>query len=213
MQNRTGLRLSMGNRGRLDVSVHVRGKTTHSSRPQLGLSAIEGANEVINRLKRLNWPDQHPILGGRQAVVYKVRYEPVLPHTLPSDAYLTIDRRLIPGDTLETATDEIRAVIGDMAPYEVRITQGVAMLPALVEPEHAGVQALQAANRAVRGQPAETFYGQGTFDAGGPCARGVPTVMYGASGGDWPTGIDYVPLSALETEARVLAFFILRQLM
>ena len=44
------------------------------------------------------------ILGGRQAIVYKIRYEPVAPHTLPSDAYLTVDRRLLPGDVPHAVT-------------------------------------------------------------------------------------------------------------
>jgi acetylornithine deacetylase/succinyl-diaminopimelate desuccinylase-like protein len=209
LQNRTGLRLSLGNRGRLDVHVHLRGKAAHSSMPQAGLSAIDGAAEVVARLKQLRWAEHHPLLGQRQAVVYQVRYAPLAPHTLPSDAYLTIDRRLLPGDELGAALEEIRAVIGDMSPYEVTVSPGTAMLPALVEPEHPGVQALQAANLAVRGRAAETFYGQGSFDAGGLCAQGVPTVMFGASGGDWPLGVDFVPLADLEAEALILARLIL----
>ncbi len=209
----TKLKISLGNRGRIDIDVHIQGKVTHSSTPQEGLSAIEGANEIINRLKKLSWPDRHPLLGGRHAIVYKLRYEPIAPHTLPSDAFLTIDRRLISGDDPEVATQEIREVIGDLTPYRVEVRSGVYMLPALVDPEHPGVQALQTAHTAVCGDKAETVYGQGTFDAGGPCALGIPTVMYGASGGVWPTGEDFVPLSAVETEARVLAHFILSQLL
>ena len=208
----TGLRVSLGNRGRVDMSVHVEGKLTHSSAPHLGLSAIEGAHEVITRLRRLSWPDTHPLLGGRHAIVYKIRYEPVAPHTLPSDAYLTVDRRLLPGDDPEAATAEVRAILGDLAPYRVRVERGVYMLPALVAGDLQDVRALQAANVAVRGREAETFYLGGTFDAGGPCAQGVPTVMYGASGGVWPVGPDFVAISAVETEARVLARLILDQL-
>ena len=208
----TDLKLSLGNRGRVDVRVHVTGKVSHSSRPDLGLSAIDGAAEVIQRLKGLTWPDRHPILGGRHAVVYKIRYEPLAPHTLPSDAYLTIDRRLLPGDDPAAVPDEIRAAIGDLAPWSARVEGDVYMLPALVDADNPGVQALQAANRRVRGREAETYHGLGTFDAGGPCMLGVPTVMYGASGGEFPVGIDFVPISAVETEARVLAHLILDQL-
>jgi acetylornithine deacetylase/succinyl-diaminopimelate desuccinylase-like protein len=208
----TGLRLSLGNRGRVDIDVHVTGKATHSSAPQDGLSAIEGANQIINRLKELAWPKLHPILGGRHALVYKLRFEPLFPHTLPSDAYLSIDRRLLPGDDPEHATAEVRDIIGDLSPCDVTVERGVYMLPALVDPEHPGVLALQAANQVVRGAPAETYYGQGTFDAGGPCALGVPTVMYGASGGVGLLGPDFVAVSALETEARVLAHLILSEL-
>ena len=208
----TDLAISLGNRGRVDVRVHVHGKASHSSRPDLGLSAIDGASEVVDRLKRISWPDRHPILGGRHAIVYKIRYEPLAPHTLPSDAYLSVDRRLLPGDDPADAAREVRDAIGDLSPYRVTVEQDVYMLPALVEPDHPGVRALQAANLAIRGREAETLYGQGTFDAGGPCALGVPTVMYGASGGEFPTGVDFVPISAVETEARVLARLILDQL-
>ena len=208
----TDLTCSIGNRGRVDVAIHVHGKTTHSSIPQEGLSAIEGAHEVIQRLKQLAWPDHHPLLGERHAVVYKIRFEPLAPHTLPSDAYLVVDRRLLPGDDPDTATEEIRAVIGDLAPYQVTITRDVFMLPALVDPDDAGIQALQEANQAMCGHQAKTYYEPGTFDAGGLVGRGVPTVMYGASGGVGLMGVDFVPISAVEKEARVLAHLILSQL-
>jgi acetylornithine deacetylase/succinyl-diaminopimelate desuccinylase-like protein len=208
----TGLVISLGNRGRVDVLVHVQGKVSHSSAPDKGLSAIDGAHQVIARLKTLSWPDRHPLLGGRHAIPYKVRYEPEAPHTLPSDAFITIDRRLLPGDDPTAATEEIRAAIGDLSPYRVTVTEDVHMLPALVDAEHPGVRALQGAHAAHHGQQAPTRHGQGTFDAGGPCALGVPTVMYGASGGQYPTGVDFVTIADVEAEARVLARLILNEL-
>lgn len=212
LQIDTGQAISLGNRGRVDVDIHVRGVATHSSAPQNGLSAIDGAHEVITRLRQLRWMDTHPLLGGRHAVVYKVKYEPLAPHTLPSDATLTVDRRLLPGDDPDAAADEIRAAIGDVAPYSLEVERGVYMLPALVDPEHPGVRALQQAHAAIHSHPAQTQYGQGSFDAGGPCAAGVPTVMYGAGGGVGLLGADFVPISAVVDEARVLATLILNQL-
>jgi acetylornithine deacetylase/succinyl-diaminopimelate desuccinylase-like protein len=209
LQVDTGLGVSLGNRGRVDVAVHVRGRASHSSAPHLGLSAIEGAAEVVRRLRALSWPDRHPLLGGRHAVPYKVRFEPVAPHTLPSDAYIVVDRRLLPGDDLDVAADEIRAAIGDMAPYEVTTMRDVFMLPALVDSANTGVQALLRSHRAVCGRMPATSYGQGSFDAGGLVAHGVPAVMYGCGGGDGLLGADFVPVSAVETEARVLAHLIL----
>jgi len=212
IQMGTDLTLSLGNRGRVDINVHVKGKATHSSTPQEGLSAIAGATEVVNRLRQLEWADRHPLLGGRQALVYKMRFEPIAPHTLPEDAYLTIDRRLLPGDDPGAATREILDALGDMAPYEVEVETGVLMWPALVDPELDWVQALKSAHETVVGSEPQTVYGQGTFDAGGPCRLGVPTVMYGASGGVWPAGPDFVPISAVQAEAEVLATLILDQL-
>lgn len=208
----TYLKLSLGNRGRVDINVHLRGKTTHSSTPQEGLSAIAGATEVVNRLRKLTWTDRHPLLGDRQALVYKMRFEPLAPHTLPEHACLTVDRRLLPGDDPEAATEEVREALGDMSPYHVDVDTGVVMWPAIVDPELDWVGAFKSAHQAVLKTHPETIYGQGTFDAGGPCRLGVPAVMYGASGGVWPTGPDFVPISAALAEAEVLATLILDQL-
>jgi acetylornithine deacetylase/succinyl-diaminopimelate desuccinylase-like protein len=213
LQLDTGLAISLGNRGRVDVDVHVRGRAAHSSMPGEGLSAIEGAYQAIERLKTLKWPDRHPLLGGRHALVYKIRYEPVAPHTLPGDAYLTVDRRLLPGDDPDAAADEVRAAIGKLAPYQVTVERGVCMLPALVDPGDPGVRALSEAHRAVLGTDPAYSYGQGTFDAGGPCAAGIPTIMYGAGGGSSLTGDDFAPISAVVAEARVLTRLIMSTLL
>jgi len=208
----TGLDISLGNRGRVDVVVHVRGKAAHSSEPEHAHNAIEGASEVIQRLKRLSWPDAHERLGGRHAVVYKVRYAPLAPHTLPSDAWLTVDRRLLPGDDPAVAVAEIAAAIGALAPFAVTVEPDVMMLPAVVDPELAWVRALEGAHRLEVGAEPAQQWGRGSFDAGGPCARGVPTVMYGASGGAGLLGVDFVTVSDAVKEARVLARLILEEL-
>ncbi len=208
----TGLRLSLGNRGRVDIVVHVAGQASHSSEPESGHNAIEGASEVVTRLKALTWTDEHEILGDRHAVVYKVRYAPLAPHTLPSDAWLTIDRRLLPGDDPEQAADEVRAVVGDLSPFDVSVWTDVTMLPALVDPDLRWVAAMERVHKDERRDGPERIWGRGSFDAGGPCARGVPTVMYGASGGDGLLGDDFVVISDVVSEARVLARLILEEL-
>ena len=205
----TGMRISLGNRGRLDVDVEIKGKATHSSAPSDGLSAIEGAHEFLNRLNKLQLPGSHPILGERHAIAYQIVYEPLAPHTLPEVARIKVDRRLLPGDDVDQAVAEVRGAIGDLSPYEVTVTRGPHMLPALVDPQHNGVQALTEAHRMVYSQDPETYYGQGTFDAGGPCAAGVPAVMYGVGGGASMMGEDFAPVRQVVDEARVLAHTIM----
>jgi acetylornithine deacetylase/succinyl-diaminopimelate desuccinylase-like protein len=205
----TGQRISLGNRGRVDVNINIRGQATHSSVPHLGLSAIDGAHEVINRLKTLILSGSHPVLGGQHAIPYQVTYEPLAPHTLPERAHIRVDRRLLPGDDPTQVMAEIRDTIGDMTPYELTIEEGYHMLPALVEPDHPGVRVLSEAHRAVHGEAPDTYYGQGTFDAGGPCAAGVPAVMYGVGGGGSVLDVDFVPLSHLQNVARVITHTLL----
>ncbi len=212
IQQPTGLRLSLGNRGRADIEVTVEGRSGHSSRPDLALSAIEGAVDVVNRLRALRWTDSHPALGERQAVIYKMGFHPLAPHTLPAVANLTVDRRLLPGDDPEAATEEVKQSIGDLSPYRVSVRRGVTMLPALVDPDDPWVRSFERAHAAVTGSMPETFYGTGTFDAGGPNSRGIPTVQYGCGVRTTLTGDDFVTISSLETEARVLAELIAQRL-
>ena len=108
----TNQQISLGNRGRVDVNIAIRGQASHSSVPHLGLSAIDGAHEVISRLKRLQLHGTHPILGGQHAIPYQVTYEPLAPHTLPERAHIRVDRRLLPGDDPTQAVAEVRDVMG-----------------------------------------------------------------------------------------------------
>ncbi len=205
--------ISLGNRGRLDIAVQVTGMLAHSSTPESGASAITGAAEAIRRVEAMRWDGEHPLLGGRQAVVYKVDFEPKLPHTLPSLARFTVDRRMLPGDDPATAVNEVLAAIGDLGPYTVTARPDVMMLPSLVDPGDRGVRALQATIEAVRGAPAPESYRRGTFDAGGLARAGIPVVMFGCGGeGDWPAGDDFVAVGDVEDEARILATLILAEL-
>src|SRR5439155_6022906 len=63
--NGTGNRISLGNRGRVDVTVTVHGSPCHSSRPEKGCNAITGALETIRRLTdELRMPSAHRRLGA-----------------------------------------------------------------------------------------------------------------------------------------------------
>ena len=68
-------------------------------RPDEGLSAIDGAHEVIERLEvpRLARSPPAPRRPPRHRLQDPLRAAEA-PHTLPSDAYMTVDRRMLPGD-------------------------------------------------------------------------------------------------------------------
>lgn len=204
----TGFAISAGNRGRVDVYVHVHGEPTHSSTPWKGLSAILGANEVINRVNAMRFTKTHPLLGGQHAVPYQVVYEPVAPHTLPGYPRITIDRRLLPNDDIDQAVDEIRQAIGDMSPFRVVVEKGVYMLPALVDIESPLVKRLSESTLYATGKQPPLQYQPGSFDAGGLCQMGVETVMWGASGGVGLLGDDFVALSDAWNEALALTHLI-----
>jgi len=201
----TDMRLSIGNRGRVDIYVHVKGKPTHSSDPASGLSAIDGAYQVMKRLEGLKPHESHPLLGAQQLIPYQVVYDPVAPHTLPATAKLTLDRRLLPGEDIDAAVKAVEETLTGMAPYEVNVEKGVFMLPSLTEEDSDIVKRLKSSTLRVTGKEAEHYYSKSTFDAGGCTSAGIPAVMFGASGGDPDIlGEDYIPIREVVQEAKIL---------
>ncbi len=208
----TGLRGCIGQRGRVDIFVEVIGREAHSSRPDAGLSAIEGAYEVLRRLREMRFAKRHPRLGAEQMTPYKLEFEPIAPHTLPEVARFRIDRRLVPGSTPGEAVEEVRAVLADLAPYQIRVSQGPFMLPWETLLKSPIVRALGAAVSVCMGQDLDTFYARYTGDTGYASSRGVPSVDFGPpeySDGDRPTATEFVSLSGVETAARVYAHAIM----
>jgi acetylornithine deacetylase/succinyl-diaminopimelate desuccinylase-like protein len=200
-----GNRISVANRGRVDVLVQIHGEVTHSSTPENGLNAIEGAVEVLNRIKNIEFNKKHPKLGGQHAIPYQLVFEPVAPHTLPSYARIKIDRRLLPGDDVDEAVEEIRNVVGDMSPFKVTVEKDVYMLPSETNPGSEIVKKLQKAIKSLDGEEAELVYGRGAYDAGGPTSMGVPTIMWGRPvNGTSLMGDDFVSLRGVEEETRIL---------
>jgi acetylornithine deacetylase/succinyl-diaminopimelate desuccinylase-like protein len=203
----TGNRITLGNRGRVDVVVRVEGRATHSSAAGPGDNPIPVVAEVLRRLERLPAePVTHPELGSSSLVVYRLQCGPVAPHTIPAWCELVLDRRILPGEEPDDATAEIRDALAGLP---LTVTRAATMLPALVAPDATVVTALQAGAREALGRPLETLYRRDTFDAGYPCSLGVPTVMCGPStsdfGGHGVLGEDAVDPQALRDAAAVFA--------
>ena len=95
----TGLKITLGNRGRIDVFVTVKGSPCHSARPWDGVNAITGATEALRLLfAKLKLDGEHPQLGKRTLTVNHIRSFPESTHTVQERCEFTLDRRLLPGD-------------------------------------------------------------------------------------------------------------------
>ncbi len=195
-------RISLGNRGRVDVVVEIDGEPTHSSvAGRLGRNPIPVVAEVQRRLDGLTLdPAEHPLLGRRSILPYKLTCGPVAPHTTPAWCRLVLDRRLLPGDDPARAVAEVADALTGL---DVSVRQGATMIPALVAEDAAVVRALRA------GGASEGFYPESTFDAGYACSIGVPAVMCGPLSGELDTtgvlGDDAVSRDQLVEAAAIYA--------
>lgn len=171
----TGNRVNLGNKGRVDVLVTVRGRAAHSSTPWAGVDAIAGAVEVMRRLGGIELQGSHPELGRPTLTVTSIRSRPEATHTVQDEVRLTLDRRLLPGDDPEAALATIREAVVGIEPWTVEVEAGPYMFPSEVEPDAPVVRLLQSA----AGAPLGTTWSHGAIDAGYFNQEGVPAVMFG----------------------------------
>lgn len=175
----TDLRVSRANRGRVDLVVTVPGRAGHSSQPQLADSPIDRVPAVVDALRAAPLPPPHPVLGPAAVVPFDIRSEPVAPHTIPERVVLTVDRRLLPGESPEAAARSLTDHLDRTLRPGLAVVEPAAwMLPAEVAADDPLVVALLDAI-ARQGRIPEAVASAYTFDAGLACARGIPTVMFG----------------------------------
>jgi acetylornithine deacetylase len=201
-------KITLGNRGRVDVRIRIAGKASHSSAPELGVNPIAYLPDIIDRITHFELDiTPHPLLGRRAITIYSLTCGPTAPHTTPIECRLTIDRRLLPGDSLEHAVDEIRTILRGL-PVEVEVTMGPHMLPVLIAPETAVIERLVASARQVTTE-LDLTYPSWTFDAGYPASIGIPAIMFGPSTSDTSGAEvmtdDYVTEAAVLEAANVYA--------
>jgi acetylornithine deacetylase/succinyl-diaminopimelate desuccinylase-like protein len=212
----TGLQVTLGNRGRIDVHVTVQGVAGHSSRPHDGCNAITGAMAVIGHVIAGFAPGAaHPALGPRTLTVNHIRSFPDATHTVQDRCEITLDRRLLPGDDPEAAFAEIKALAMQLdgqpdpasgKPWRVTVALGAFMYPNLVAPDAPVVQALQAAAQAMVGHPMVTWYAPSAFDQGYLNHMGIATVNFGAGEHMFAhTDLDMASVDRVTEGARVLA--------
>jgi len=139
----SSLKITLGNRGRIDSFISVRGSPCHSSSPSDGCNAITGATRILRRLeKNLMLKGEHPHLGQPSFAVNHIRSFPDSTHTIQNKCEITLDRRLLPGDDPEKAWTDIENIVMQLhgekdpasnIPWQVEFKKGPFMYPSLVD--------------------------------------------------------------------------------
>jgi acetylornithine deacetylase/succinyl-diaminopimelate desuccinylase-like protein len=193
----TGLRLAHGQRGRAELRVDVFGRSTHSSRPELGVNAAQAMVDVVHALRTLE-PPHHAALGDGILVLTDIVSAPYPANSVvPNHCAATFDRRTLPGETADCVLAPIRqcvdhALAGSGAQGSVNIAEDdfIAYTGAritgrnfadawyIAESDEIVQCALRALDEAGI-EPATTHYAFCTNGSGTAGTLGIPTIGFG----------------------------------
>lgn len=196
----SGMKARFAQKGVADIIVRFKGKAAHGSKPELGDNAIYKAADFIQEIRKLIEElkkKKSPILGSGTINVGVIKGGTKV-NVVPEFCELEIDRRLIPGETIKIAADQIRKILkklrlrADVEVYNSR-------LPMQLNKNLELIRILKSITKIeLVGEPgyteAELFY----RDARVPCVSFGPGISYLAH-----VTNEYIPIKNLQRATKI----------
>ncbi len=183
----------LGHKGKGQARVHTRGVSAHGSAPEKGRNAVYEMTEIIRRVEALN---ARLSTGGPgpcgTAVLSDISCVSASLNAVPSACSIYIDRRLVPGESVEGFRREMDALVeGKDAWWEVGTLQRSSWTGRRLqyEPMHdpwhisrdaALTKAVRKAYAEVTGKEPESYeFWDFSTNAVTPVSMGIPTIGFG----------------------------------
>lgn len=212
----TALRLVRAQRGANWFRVTTRGLAGHGSAPERGRNAIKDAAEIVLCLEDALPDISHEVLGGPSINVGVIGGGAKV-NIIPASCTIEIDRRTVPGETLESVRASIEAAIAAARRRRPELEATIELMFAADPFEvDAGGEVVTAVSRAIEeatSAPAELVGFRGASDARYFAAAGAETVVCGP--GDIAvahTAHEVIALDELERGALIYALSFARLL-
>ncbi len=217
----TELQTIIACRGNCYVDVEIRGRSAHAGTPHEGRNAIYGAARVVEGVRALHdrlAAERHPLLGAGGWSVGVIRGGTGTA-MVPDRCRISIDRRLLPGQSGEQARAEIDALLAALDLGAQDLTAETALLMEIpsfeLEPEHPLVLATRTA-AVDAGGPELPVAGWSAACDGGYLMRdaGIPATVLGPGSvaGQAHKPDESVELAEVVTAARAYALCAVRML-
>ena len=104
------LKLMLGHRGRVEVTVSLPGKIAHAAKNELGDNALYRAGRFLGGLEQLTLPSGGPLGGSSLTPTSLTSYPENGKNVVPGRAELTIDYRNTPSDEPEAILARLRGL-------------------------------------------------------------------------------------------------------
>ncbi|MCX6356246.1 MAG: YgeY family selenium metabolism-linked hydrolase [Candidatus Aureabacteria bacterium] len=189
----SGLRISRGQKGKVQMVVETKGIASHGSAPHLGENAIYKMAPIISGIEKLNHSLKpvHPLTKG-SITVSKIESKAPSLCSVPEECRIYLDRRLTRGETGAGVLEEVRKIVGYYGgiasfqrykgtSYRGLLLEREAEFPSWLTPEDAGiVKAAQLAHSSLWDRAGEMivwdFSTNGVATSG---VHGIPTIGFG----------------------------------
>jgi acetylornithine deacetylase/succinyl-diaminopimelate desuccinylase family protein len=208
----TDLELALAHRGFAGFEVETIGRAAHGSRYQDGIDAILLMGRFLAGLDALEQEllrrQPHPLVGPPSLHASLIRGGTEM-STYPASCYLMIERRTIPGETVEQTEQELRAILEGCSQADPRFRAGLKTLihrpPFVVDDQVEIVQSVTRTMTARFGHPPVTRGVSFWTDAAILAQAGIPTVLVGPTGQGLHSAVEWVDLKSCVELAGILA--------
>lgn len=203
----TERQIGIAHRGFAWTEITVTGVAAHGSRPHLGADAIMAAGHVLvafDDLDRELRAKPHPFLGPGNLHGSLIEGGSEA-STIPDRCVFSVERRTLPGETLEHIEADVAGVLERARPSDDRITitsRTLAFREGMETPADAPI-----AQRMLAAAGEETDLVPLSYwaDSALLSSAGIPTVLYGPEGEGAHADVEWVSRSGTITAAEVLA--------
>ena len=210
----TELRIAAATRGLAPLQIHLKGRSIHASRGHLGINPAWGLRWVLEALEQYRHDLEkrnHPLLSHGSCTPTVVNGG-VTPNAVADSINLWVDRRLIPGETVDGELREVtrRLLAARPADSQVEVEVSVAynrFEPAEISVESPLVHQLVRSVERVTGRPGEVYGAPYSSDVRNLVNdAGIDAVNFGPGNvAECHCADERVELSQLETAARAIA--------
>lgn len=160
----TELRIAAATRGLAPIHIRLHGRSTHASRGHLGINPAWGLLWVMQALDEYKTDLEkrnHPLLKHGSCTPTVVKGG-VVPNAVADTLDLYVDRRLIPGETVDGEVEEVRRRIQAAKPADSKVEVEVNVAynrfePAEISPDAPLIQQLVSSMETVTGTPGEVY--------------------------------------------------------
>jgi putative selenium metabolism hydrolase len=111
----TSMNIFLGHRGRMEIEVATFGRTSHASTPERGINAVYKMVPFITGIQEISAHlPEDAFLGKASMALTNIVCSPGRLSILPDICTVSLDRRLVPGETIEQILKPIKDLSGKL---------------------------------------------------------------------------------------------------